>query len=164
MALNVKWYKSQNHPTGQTGLVGGTINTGAEIAGALDEVFPQGASRFLGKPVYEQFRKVFARNEGATPITEAVAFFEDLEIADQLKFAFEKTPGDTGADCSAMPSGYNTGDFQNVVGLINGVATPNGGTIAALTGEVGFWLWERIQNGLNAETGVYASLAIAGLS
>lgn len=154
------WYHATYAPQDATGTVGGSINTGSVLGGTLSEIFEPGASPFLGRPDYERFRKVFFRNEGTLPVNDAVAFWADLEHVEQLKFAFEKTPGDTSTNSATMPSGYATGDFYGNIGLVNAVDVPS---TPIETGEaVGFWLWQNIPAGLTPETGALARLSVAG--
>lgn len=159
-SITGSWYQAEYATTAQTGNVGGAIDEGNAISGLLDEVFPAGASRFLGRPVYEQFRKVYFKNTG-NEVTEAVVFWQDLQHVDHMRFAFEQVADDT-STADTMPAGYVTGDFYGNIGLVNGVDVP-GGTIAASTGQVGLWIWQRIPNGLPAETGAIATIRIAGV-
>ncbi len=161
MAITATWYRAINSPTDATSLVGGAIDTGSPLTGSLDELFEPGASRFLGRTPYQRFRKLFFKNQG-NQITEAVAFLADSQHREQIYFAFEQTPGDTSANSATMPSGYETGDFYNAIGLSEAIDLPVA-TIAATTGEVAFWLMQLIPNGLSDETGALASLAVAGV-
>ncbi len=162
MALTGTWYRSLSFPQDATSTVGGAIDTGSPVTGNLDEIFELGASRFVGRPVYQRFRKIFFRNEG-NAVSEAVAFLQDSQHREQIKFAFEQTTGDTSTNSATMPAGYETGDFYDAIGLEYGVELPNSGALAATTGTQGFWLWEYIPDGLSDETGALARLAIAGV-
>ena len=168
MSITGDWYKSEDCPQDATSLVGGAIDTGAELNGNLDELFELGYSRFLGKTPYQRFRKIFFKNSG-NAISEAVVYWQDSENREQLYFAFEKVAGDTSTNSATMPSGYTTGDFYNVIGLEQGVDIPTcpgisvTGEIPALTGSFGLWVWQYIPNGNPDETGALGTLAIAGV-
>lgn len=154
------WYKSENFPYDDESLVGGARSEDL-LTGLLSEVFEPGKSKMLGRGTYERFRKIFFLNEG-NEITDAVLFWADLQHIGQLRFAFEKEPGDTSVDSATMPEGYTSGDFVWPVGLIDGVLCPNDGVIPAATGEVGVWIMERIPEGLSPETGAVGRLRLAG--
>lgn len=157
--LTGTWYKSANWQTGLSGVVGGAINTGAALTGLLDEVFPLGNSRFVGRPEYERFCKVFFRNEG-NAVSDLVFFFSEQEHPGQVKFAFEKTPGDTGLSPTGMPSGYTEDDFLEPIGLED--TTDQDGFSLAHNASKGLWLWEQIPDGLNSETGALSRITAAG--
>lgn len=160
MSIVGNWYQSEHSPQDATGLVGGAADTGAPLVGALSELFEPGHSPFLGRPSYERFRKVFFKNEGALGVSDAVAFWADLEHAEQMKFAFAKSASDTTTNSTTMPAGYLTGDFYGNIGLLNGVDVP---TSPIETGDsAGFWIWQRIAPGLTPETGTLARLSVAG--
>jgi hypothetical protein len=158
--LNVTWWRAQYHPQDATSIVGGTTGN-AQLTGVLDEIFEEGASRFLGRTPYQRFRKIFVRNDG-DEITDCVAFWADMQHREQLAFAFEQTTGDTSVNSATMPSGYETGDFYSVIGLEDAVDVP-GGTLGATGDYLGFWLMLTIPNGLTSETGCFNRLAIAGV-
>lgn len=157
--LTGTWYKSASWQTGDSGVVGGAIDTGEPITGLLDEVFPMAASRFVGRPEYERFCKIFFRNEG-NAVSDLVFFFADQEHPGQIKFAFEKTPGDTGLSPTGMPSGYSEDDFIEPIGLSE--TTGQDGFSLANNESQGLWLWQAIPDGLNSETGALSRLAAAG--
>jgi len=160
MAITGEWFKSEYFPHDATSIVGGARGTDP-LTGLLGEVFEAGKSKMLGRGTYERFRKIFFLNEG-NEISDAVAFWADLQHIGQLRFAFEKTPGDTSDNSATMPDGYTSGDFVCPVGLIDAVGCPNGGVIPAATGEVGIWIMERIPEGLSSETGGIGRLRLAG--
>lgn len=160
MSITGSWYESEFNPADTTGVVGGS-RSATELSGLLGELFPDGYSPMLGEGPYQRFRKIFFLNEG-NEITEAKAFFQAMTHIDQILFAFEKVPGDTTDDTLTMPDGYVEGDFVSPMGLIEGETVPPGGIIPATTGEVGFWIWEYIPEGLSPETGALGRLRIAG--
>jgi hypothetical protein len=160
MAIDGRWFKSLSNPADTTGTVGGA-RSGTELLGVLGDLFEEGYSPMLGEGPYERFRKIFFLNEGPE-LSEAKAFFQSLTHIDQLLFAFEKVPGDTSDNVLTMPDGYTEDDFVTPVGLFEGVDTPGGGIIPANTGEVGFWIWQYIPEGLSPETGALGRLRIAG--
>lgn len=160
MAITGEWFKSEFFPHDRTSVVGGARSNDL-LTGLLNEVFEPAKSRMLGRGTFETFRKIFFLNEG-NEISDAVAFWADLQHIGQLRFAFEKVPGDTSDDSATMPDGYTSGDFVWPVGLIDAVECPNAGVIVALTGEVGFWIMERIPEGLSPETGGIGRLRMAG--
>jgi len=160
MAITGEWYKSEYFPHDATSIVGGGRGTDL-LTGLLSEVFEPGKSKMLGRGTYERFRKIFFLNEG-NEISDAVAFWADLQHIGQLRFAFEKVADDTSTDSATMPAGYTSGNFLWPVGLIDAVECPNGGVILAATGEVGFWIMERIPEGLSPETGAIGKLRLAG--
>lgn len=157
--LDGTWYKSANWQTGDSGTVGGSINTGEPLTGLLDEIFPLAASRFIGRPEYERFCKIFFRNEG-NAASDMVMFFADQEHPGQITFAFEKTPGDTGASPTGMPSGYTDEDFIEPIGLSE--TEDQAGFSLATNASKGVWLRQVIPDGLNSETGAVSRLAVAG--
>ncbi len=160
MSITGSWYHAEYAPQDSTGLVGGGIDEAAPFGGTLSELFEAGASPFLGRPSYERYRKLFFKNEGGNDIEDCVAFWADLEHAEQMKFAFEKSTDDTSTNSVTRPAGYDEADFLNPVGLINASGLPSS-TIAA--GETrAFWIWQELPAGLTAETGALARLAIAG--
>lgn len=160
MPITGSWYKAAYTPQDATGLVGGAIETGSPLSGSLSELFEHGYSPFLGRDPYERFRKVFFQNEGGSQITDAVAFWADLEHVEQMKFAFEQTPGDTSTNSATMPAGYATGDFYGSIGLLNAVDIPSSPIETGAS--VGFWVWQYLPPGLTPETGALARLTVAG--
>lgn len=154
-----EWYKAQYSPLNRTSIVGGSRSS-SPLTGLLGELFETGKSKMLGRGSYETFRKLFFLNRG-NALSDAVVFWSDLQHADQLRFAFEKTPGDTSTNSATMPSGYTTGDFFSPIGLIDAEDVPTN-PIPATTGEIGLWLMLRIPDGLSPETGALGRLRIAG--
>jgi len=162
MPITGSWYKAENYPLDNSSLVGGGLDSSSPLTGFLGEYFEPGVSNLLGQGDYLRYRKIFFRNDGGEDLSQAKAFFEVLQHIDQLKFAFEQTPGDTSPDSTQMPSGYVTGDFVGPVGYIDGTGVP-GGTITGGGGSVGFWLEERIQPGLSLETGALGRIGLGGV-
>lgn len=157
--LTGQWFKSTLFPKDRVSTVGGTRSS-TPLTGLLGEVFEAAKSRMLGRGSYETFRKIFFLNQG-NEISDAVAFWGDLQHADQLRFAFEKTPGDTSVNSATMPSGYVSGDFTAPIGLIDAKPVPTN-PVPALTGQIGFWIMQRIPDGLSPETGALGRLRVAG--
>ena len=162
--LTGQWYKAEHSPKDATSQVGGGIDVSSPMTGFLGELFEVGRSRALGQGAYDRFRKIFFRNEG-NDLSDAVAFFQSLQHIDQLRFAFEQGTDDTSTDSETMPSAYAEADFISPVGLIEatggiGQIPPSG----ALTGygSIGMWVWQRIPEGLSAETGTLGVVRIAG--
>lgn len=157
--LTGQWFKSTLSPKDRTSTVGGSRSTNP-LTGLLSEVFEVAKSKMLGRGSYETYRKIFFLNEG-NAISDAVMFWADLQHSDQLRFAFEKTVGDTSTNSATMPSGYVSGDFMAPVGLIDAENIPLN-PIPATTGTVGVWIMQRIPDGLSPETGALGRLRIAG--
>jgi len=161
MPITGAWYKAANSPLDATSPVGGGIDVTSPLTGYLSELFEQGVSNLLGQGDYVRYRKIFFKNEGGNSLSQAKAFFEVLQHIDQLKFAFEKSPGDSSANSETMPTGYVTGDFVGPVGYVEGTGIP-GGIVTGGGGTLGFWLEQRIQPGLSLETGALGRIGLGG--
>jgi len=154
------WYIAEDNPADVISQVGGAIDLANPVQETLNELFlVEGYVPYLGQADHIGHRKVFFRNEGNT-LTQAVAFWQDLEHAEQYDFAFEKSADDTTTDEATEPAGYLTGDWHNDIGLINGISLPGD-----MTGNeaLGFWLRRTIPAGISPDTGAFANLAVAGV-
>lgn len=158
--LTGTWLKAEFFPHDAVSIVGGAIGLDP-FTGLLSEAFEVGKSKALGRGSYERYRKIFFRNDG-NDVDDAVAFFQTVQHLDQIRFAFEKVASDTSVDSATMPAGYTTGDFVSPVGLIDAEPFPVAKNPLVTAGTIGFWLMQRIPEGLSPETGAVATLRIAG--
>ena len=134
-----KFYLPQSHPTGLSGVIGGSIST--------DEALNDPSSIFAHLPTSElkdvtQYRKLFAKQIATGAFENITLELANVEYPAQISFAVTGTSGDiTGqsSDPKVLPDGYTTGMFSG-----NSSVPLTGLTSSAFGDYIGIWIKQTI--------------------
>ncbi len=142
--MSISFYRPLSNATGLTGFVGGQISTG-RLYGVLNELFahvPSPPSGTIG--VYNQYRKVYIKNEYVTPVINIVAWVEGAEHPEQLYLGLETSTSQEITGALIAPSGISGSGWYTTSGYGHGMPIGSMGPSAA----TGIWIKQEL-SGIN---------------
>lgn len=148
-----KFYLSEYHPTGLSGVVGGGISTN-EVQSSLDSVFAHMEGNELSDVT--QYRKLFAKQVESGSFENVLIEVANVEYPSHISFAVTGISGDLTGQASSpqtLPDGYTVGMFSgDYLQSLTSLATSSYGDY------IGIWVKETIP--ANSEDDELASFVL----
>lgn len=160
VSTDLKLYAAANMPNDDTSLNGGAIDVGAEITGALDEVFKDAYSKETGGGDRIVYRKVFLKNTNGATTLSSVKVWMSADEHDYITLDLESSVdgSDTSTNRITAPAGYSFGEHASEEAAH---ALPGDGNLDA--GEaIGVWLKKTIPENQAPDASITATLKIKG--
>jgi len=165
MTWTLGFYKGDLWPdeTGVGVSNGGYLDTGADLAGVIHEIFDPAVSSYEGGTDHVIYRKIFARNEDTSGMEDVGVFLHNAKYPGMLTIALEKAGGDTGTDAFSFPAGYSGEDFVEADGQANALSKTLGGADLITGDDIGIWVRLDVPAGLQeADPNVPINLVVIG--